>query len=74
MNITDANIPANNIISGSNHNFYQLGIDPVTGTVHISDALDYVQRGYLYRFDPLNFNVIDSFRTGIIPGYIYFNK
>ena len=74
MNITDLAIPVNNVISGSNHNFYQLSIDPLTEIIHVSDALDYVQRGYLYRYDPLRFTVIDSFRTGIIPGYIYFNK
>ncbi len=51
--------------------FYGLAVDPDNGDVYVSDAVDYVQRGQMLRYDP-NGQLIDSQDTGIIPGDFIF--
>lgn len=51
--------------------FYGLGIDPYSGDIYLGDAIDQVQRGVVYRYNA-NINVIDTFRTGINPGFFSF--
>ena len=52
--------------------FYGLGLDPYNQDVYISDAIDYVQNGLIYRLDSLG-NEIDLFNTGIIPNQFLFD-
>lgn len=66
-------LPAPLIVPAAGRTFYGLGVDPQTGIVYASDAIDYVQRGLVYRFTP-DGERIDSFRTGIIPGGFYFGE
>lgn len=68
MSITDASLPSSAWVEAGNHTFYGLGIDPAEGSVYVSDALDYVQTGWVYRLAPSDGAVVDSFQTGIIPG------
>ena len=51
--------------------FYGLGIDPFSNVIYVSDAIDYVQKGIIYRFQS-NGQLINSFRAGIIPNDFYF--
>ncbi len=51
--------------------FYGLGIDPFSGEIYLGDALDQVQRGVVYRYKS-DGTVIDTFRTGINPGFFCF--
>lgn len=51
--------------------FYGLGIDPLNSDIYISDAVDYVQQGRVFRVDSL-FSPIDTFNTGIIPQAFWF--
>ncbi len=51
--------------------FYGLGVDQATSTVYVADALDFVQRGMIYRFSPDGMPV-DTFRAGIAPGSFCF--
>ena len=52
--------------------FYGLGLDPYNKNVYISDAIDYVQNGLIYRLDSLG-NEIDLFNSGIIPNDFLFD-
>ena len=54
-----------------NHLYYSLAIDPVSSEIYLSDAIDYQQRGIIYRYSTIGAK-IDSFKTGIIPGSFCF--
>ncbi|MND30846.1 hypothetical protein D3C80_213820 [compost metagenome] len=51
--------------------FYGLGINPKTSEVYITDAIDYLQNGILYRYLPSG-KPVDSCKVGIIPGSFCF--
>ena len=67
MNITDTQLPTTPLI---NRNFYSLGYD--NGYIYGTDAVDYAQQGWSYRFTNSG-SVVDSVRVGIIPGGYCFN-
>lgn len=54
-----------------NYLYYSLAVDPQTSDLYLSDAIDYMQRGVIYRYSPLGAKT-DSFKTGIIPGAFCF--
>lgn len=62
---------AKKIIPQSNTNFYGLGIHPQTGEIFIADALDYVQKGNVLRYNS-NAEFIKSYKVGIIPSDFIF--
>lgn len=47
--------------------FYGLDVDPYSSEIYVADAIDFVQRGMVYRFSPEGL-AVDTFRTGIAPG------
>lgn len=51
--------------------FYGLGIDPRTSEIYVSDAIDYTQKGMVYRYSPKG-DLIHQFQTDLIPGYFCF--
>ena len=53
--------------------FYSLSINPLNNDIYITDAIDYQQKGVVYRYD-LNGSQLDAFKVGIIPGDILFLK
>ncbi len=59
------------LIPESKRLFYGLGVDPFSNVIYVSDAIDYVQKGIIYRFQS-NGQLINSFRAGIIPNDFYF--
>ncbi len=73
MPITDKQLPGEAFIPGDGHLFYGLGIDPANSDVYCSDAIDYLQKGMVFRFNSEG-DKIDSFRAGLVPGYFAFTR
>ncbi len=73
MGINAATLPATPFIPSNSNVFYGLGIDPVTEDVYVSDALDFVQNGVIFRYSSSG-SLIHQFNSGIIPGDFIFVK
>lgn len=73
MSINDNQLPATPIIYKRNRLFYSMEVNKQNSELYISDAIDYNQNGYIYRYSSSG-SVIDSLRAGIIPGYFCFTK
>jgi DNA-binding beta-propeller fold protein YncE len=58
-------------ITLQNFNTYSLGVNPKNGDIYVSDAIDYVQKGSILRYNKNGIN-IDVFKAGIIPNNFYF--
>lgn len=71
MSITDRKFPETPFVKGDHRTFYSAGVDPATGDVYLSDAIDYAQNGMVYRFTSRGLPA-DSFRVGINPGDFLF--
>ncbi|RMG83320.1 MAG: YncE family protein, partial [Bacteroidetes bacterium] len=71
MPVTATEWPAAPFIVAGERTFYGLGIDPATEEVYVADALDYQQKGLVYRFS--GGIAVDSFRVGVIPnGFLFY--
>jgi len=55
-----------------NKYFPGMGFDPATGYIYCADPVDYVQQGWVFRYNPNTATLVDSFKVGIIPGEFYF--
>ncbi len=54
--------------------YYGLAIDPYTSEIYVADAIDYVQKGVVYRYLPDGKTIVDKFKVGIIPGGFCFKQ
>ena len=70
LSIYATSLPASSIINQNGALFYGLGISP-THDIYISDAVDYVQSGIIYRYDSTA-SLKDQFSVGIIPQVFWF--
>lgn len=66
QSLTATAIDDNPILNAGNTVFYGLGVNPYNNEIYLSDAIDYVQAGKVYRYSP-TMSLIDDFTTGIIP-------
>lgn len=53
--------------------YYGLEVDHATSEIYVSDAIDFTQRGMVYRYSPAGVPV-DTFRVGISPGSFCFKS
>lgn len=72
MEITDEQLPANPTISSGSYNFFALGLHPTNNTILVSDAGNYVQNGWVFRYHDDGI-LIDSIQAGLIPGFFGYN-
>jgi YVTN family beta-propeller protein len=68
MNITDTALPTSPLI---NRDFYGFDIDPATGQLYGTDALDYAKPGLMVRYQP-NGTLIDETPVKVSPNGVVF--
>ncbi|MCB9174082.1 MAG: DUF5074 domain-containing protein [Flavobacteriales bacterium] len=71
MSISSTALPSSALIANSGNIFYGLGVDPNNNDVYVSDAIDYVQNGTVFRYSSSG-NLIHQFTAGVIPGNFWF--
>lgn len=71
MSIYDTELPAEPLIPEKNNLFYALSINPKNSELYVSDAIDYMQKGIVFRYTQQGIK-IDSFKTDIVPGSFCF--
>ncbi len=71
MSIQASAIPSSKSIATNGSIFYGMNIDPNNKEIYITDAVDYVQQGKVYRYDSI-FQPLDTFTVGVIPQSIWF--
>lgn len=71
MSVTASSLPENVFIPEESHRFYRIGVDPVKSDLYVSDAKDYLQKGWIFRFDSQGI-LIDSLEADRIPGFFAF--
>lgn len=74
MSVNALEIPAQPLIPSNGRVFYGLGIDPANGQIYVSDAVDFVQSGYVYRFRSTDGVQLERFEAGRIPGSFCFYR
>jgi hypothetical protein len=71
MNVEARSLPATPFLPYNQTIYYGLGIDPDNSDVYIADAIDYVQRGVVYRFSARG-EALDTIRVGVTPASFCF--
>ncbi len=72
MDIGATELPATTfIIQASGENFYKIGVNPINNDVLVTDAVDYIQQGYLLLYASTG-KLISKLQAGIIPGFMCF--
>jgi hypothetical protein len=74
MPVTSSAIPATPFIPSNGHLFYGLGIDPANGNIFVTDAVDFTQNGWVYRYNQLTGALLNSYSAERIPGSFCFPK
>jgi hypothetical protein len=71
MPVNAASLPSEALIPEKGKLFYGLGIHPLSSNIYVSDAIDYMQPGMVYRYSASGLP-IDSFKADISPQFFYF--
>lgn len=67
MAVDAPNLPAEPLIPERGTLYYSLTVDPETGDIYVSDAIDYTQSGVVQRYSA-DGTLIDTFNVGVNPG------
>lgn len=73
MSIYDELLPQAAFIVGGSHNYYSLTVDDQLNNIYVTDALNYMVNGKVFRYSHQG-SLMDSFEAGIIPGSFVFNR
>ncbi len=73
MSIDEQLLPSTPFINEGNNMFYGLGVDPEKTSIYVSDAIDYSQKGIVYRYSGSG-TVVDSFKVEISPSAFCFKE
>ncbi len=73
MDINSLELPTTTFITESGSQFYKMAVNPANGDIFITDAVDFIQNGFLlhYKYDG---SFISKYAAGIIPGSMCFNQ
>ena len=71
MDITAGGLPAEPLIPEEDSHFYKLKINPLNGDIFVTDAVDYMQKGYLMLYKN-NGKFVLKQQADIIPGSMCF--
>ena len=71
MGIEELSRPVTPFIASSGNNFYGLAVDKSKNEIYVSDAIDFIQKGKIFRYRA-DGSVIENFLAGIIPGDFIF--
>lgn len=66
MAVEATTLPSYPFIAQEEKLFYGLSIDPSSSELYVSDAIDYMQNGWIYRYSTEG-EEVDAFKVGIIP-------
>ena len=67
MDVTAENVPPQPFLPCGYARYYGLTVSPHNGDVYVSDAVDYMQQGVVYRYSKEG-KLVDQFYAGVIPG------
>lgn len=67
MSVDAGALPHSPVVPYTGTRYYGLTVSPYTGDIYVADAIDYQQRGMIYRFDPSG-RQLAKFYAGINPG------
>ena len=70
-NPSDIQLFARNTSSSSYNGFYGLAVDPQTSSVYVSDCLNMIKNGIVYKYSAAG-ELLKSYKVGLIPGEFCF--
>jgi hypothetical protein len=72
MDVTSSDLPSAPIIlPEAGQYFYKIGINPINDDIFVTDAVDFVQQGYVLLYTGTG-KFISKQKAGVIPGSMYF--
>lgn len=71
MSVNASVLPTNALINTGSY-YYGMNIDPVNNEIYLADAVDFVQKGYGFRYAATG-NLIQQFNAQYIPNGFFFN-
>ncbi|MEI8204727.1 MAG: DUF5074 domain-containing protein [Bacteroidota bacterium] len=71
MSTTASALPTQATIAQNGRIFYRMGIHPLSNDIFVTDAVDYMQDGWVLQYDAAG-NALHSWKAGRIPGFVCF--